>query len=93
MDDANIITLIGDDGEEVKFEYLDTIEYEDSEYVVLTPYSDDEDVDEEELAVDILKIQHEKDGDDTFIVEENESVLEAVFDMFREKFDEESDES
>jgi uncharacterized protein YrzB (UPF0473 family) len=87
----NIIVLIDEFGEEVKFEYLDTIEYEDSEYVVLTPAVEDEAAEDDELRIDILKIEH-VDDEDSFVVEEDEEKLEAVFEIFRQRFDEETDE-
>ena len=38
----NIIVLNDDEGNDVQFEFLDLIEYEDEEYVVLLPVEEDE---------------------------------------------------
>ena len=38
----NIITLTGENGEEVSFEFVDLIEYESREFVVLLPLEDDD---------------------------------------------------
>ena len=45
----NIIILNDEDGNEVEFEFLDLIEYEGEEYVVLLP------VEEEETAVTVAE--------------------------------------
>ena len=39
----NIITLNDEDGNEVDFEFLDLIEYEGNDYVVLLPVEEDSD--------------------------------------------------
>ena len=49
----NIILLNDEDGNEVKFEFLDLIEYGGEEYVVLLPAEEGEDADE----VVILKVE------------------------------------
>jgi len=90
MDDLeNVIVLTDENGEEESFEYLDTVEYSDMEYVVLTPMASEE---SDELEVVILRILHEENGDDSFVTEENPEVLEAVFNIFRERYDEADDE-
>ena len=50
----NIITLNDENGNEVKFEFLDLIEYNDEEYVVLLPMDSEEDDDGE---VVILRLE------------------------------------
>ena len=40
MDEDNIITLNDENGNEVKFEFLDLIPYRQNEYVVLLPIGD-----------------------------------------------------
>lgn len=88
--DDNIIVLIDEDGNELNFEYLDTIEYEDNEYVVLTP-AENENEDDDELRVEILRIES-IDDEDSFVVEEDEEKLEAVFEIFKQRYDEAADE-
>lgn len=41
MELDNIITLQDEDGQDVAFEFLDLVIYEDKEYVVLLPAEDD----------------------------------------------------
>ena len=50
-----IMTLINEDGEEVEYEFIDSITYENAEYVVLLP------VEQEDCEAVILAV--ESDGD------------------------------
>ncbi|MBQ5545443.1 MAG: DUF1292 domain-containing protein [Clostridia bacterium] len=78
----NLVYLCDDEGNEAAFEYLDSIEYEGDEYVVLIS------ADEEEDEVVILKLEETSDDDeegDSFVSVEDEAVAEAVFRIFKEK--------
>ena len=83
----NIIVLNDENGEEVPFEFLDVIEYEGEEYVILLPVEEDE---EDSGEVVILKIEDtESEEEESYVSVEDEEVLSAVFDIFKEKFKEE----
>ena len=75
----NLVYLSDEDGNEVAFEYLDSVEYEGEEYVVLI--STDEDDDE----VVILKVEPTPDDEEDFVTVESEEVAQAVFDIFKER--------
>ena len=76
----NIITLTGEDGREVDFEFLDLIEYEGNEYVVLLS------VDEEEDEVTILRVISDDDSDEeNYEGVQDEDTLRAVFEIFKEQ--------
>ena len=62
----NIVILNDEEGNEVKFEFLDLIELDNEEYVVLLPVT--EEGEEEEGEVEILK---EEDNDDDASEEES----------------------
>ena len=81
---SNIITLNDENGEEVQFEFLDLIEYDGEEYVVLLPVDGDSEV-------VILKIDSaDLDSDEeTYSGVEDDETLQAVFDIFKEKFKDE----
>lgn len=84
----DIVILIGEDGEEVEFEHLDTIEMNGNEYVILLPLDEqDDEVDE----VVILKVDHNEDGEDAFITVDDEEELNEVFEEFKERMEEEYD--
>lgn len=83
----NIITLNDEDGNAVDFEFLDLIEYLGKEYVVLYPCENEDD---EAGEVVILEVE----DDDTVVEEsyksvEDTEVLNAVFEIFKEKFKDE----
>ena len=41
-DDMNIITLTDEEGNQVDFEFIDLVEYEGKEYIVLLPTEEEE---------------------------------------------------
>jgi uncharacterized protein YrzB (UPF0473 family) len=82
----NIIVLNDENGEEVPFEFLDLIEYEGEEYVVLLPVEEDEEADE----VVILKLEDtESEDEESYVSVDDEEVLNKIFEMFKEKFKDE----
>lgn len=76
----NIISLTDPEGNEVPFEFLDLVEYEGGKYVVLLP------LDEEEEEVIILLLEEGEDDTESYISVEDEKTLNAVFEIFKEKF-------
>ena len=84
---SNIIVLNDENGNEVQFEFLDLIEYDSEEYVVLLPVEEDE---EEAGEVVILKVEDtESEEEESYVSVEDEEILNKVFDMFKEKFKDE----
>ena len=59
----NIVILNDEDGNEVKFEFLDLVELDDEEYVILLPVIDDG-VEEEEILNKVFEIFKERFKDD-----------------------------
>ena len=47
----NIIVLNDEEGKEVQFEFLDLIEYEDEEYVILLPIEEENEEDAGEVVI------------------------------------------
>lgn len=84
----NIIILNDENGEEVPFEFLDVVEYEGEEYVVLLPVEEDEEDDDGEVV--ILKIEDtESEEEESYVSVDDEDVLNRVFEIFKEKFKDE----
>ena len=77
----NIVYLSDEEGNEIAFEYLDYVEYEGSEYVVLASTEEDDD------EVVILKVEPVPDNDEEedLVAVENEETAQAVFDIFKER--------
>ena len=87
----NIVILNDEEGNEVKFEFLDLIELDDEEYVVLLPMT--EDGEEEEGEVVILKVEDTDDDseEESYVSIEDEDILNKVFEIFKEKFKDDFD--
>lgn len=83
----NIIVLNDEQGNEVPFEFLDLIEYEGEEYVVLLPVEEEDDGESE---VVILKLEdNDSETEESYVSVDDEDVLNEVFAIFKEKFKEE----
>lgn len=83
----NIIVLNDEQGNEVQFEFLDLVELDNEEYVVLLPINDDGEEDEGEVV--ILKIEDNEDEnseEESYVSVEDEAILNQVFEIFKEKF-------
>lgn len=74
----HIIQLQDDQGNDVDFEHLMTLQHEGSYYVLLEAVADMEDCLEGEAV--ILKIDQDEQGEDIYITIEDEEELKAVFD-------------
>ena len=79
----NIIVLNDEEGNEAEFEFLDLIEYEGEEYVVLLPAEEADDAGE----VVILKLEDtESEEEESYVSVDDEDTLNKVFEIFKEKF-------
>lgn len=76
----NYITLTDDDGEDISFEILDEIEMNGRIFAVLIPF-DDEDGDV--VILEIIPSDNSKD--DEYISVEDEELLNAVFEEFKNR--------
>lgn len=83
----NVVILNDENGNEVKFEFLDLVELDNEEYVVLLPVT-------EEGEVVILKVEDtddENSDEESYVSIEDEEVLNKVFEIFKEKFKDDFD--
>ena len=72
-EEESILTLTDENGEDMDFEYLDCIEYEGTEYLVLMPADDDSN------EIVILAIEPVDEENENYLAVEDEAVLEAVY--------------
>ena len=79
--EAPLITLEDEEGNEMEFEFLDIVEYEGEEYIVLI--ENNEDADE----VVILKINPIDDETEEYLSIEDEELLDKLFDIFKKKYE------
>ena len=86
-----IIELTDEDGVTTQFEYLTTIDYENEKYVVLMVLEDEEQ-DDEEGEVLILKIEQDPETqEDIYVTVDDENVSNAVFQLFLDMMEEEDE--
>lgn len=81
----NIITLTDGNGNDMYFEFLDLIEYQGKEYVVLLP------ADETAEEVVILEVEKTEQKEEVYCSVDDEDILMKVFGIFKEKFKDEFD--
>ena len=84
-EEPTILTLHDDEGNEEQFEFLDVIEYQDEQYIVLFP------LEEEDMEIVILRVEEIEgnDEEEAYVAVEDEAVLDAVYGIFKERFKDE----
>ena len=78
QEEESILTLTDENGVETNFEYMDCIEYEGIEYLVLMPEDSNEIV--------ILEVQPVDEENENYIAVESEEILDAVYGIFKERY-------
>ncbi len=92
MDREDIVELVDEDGNEVRFEHLMTLENGGKSYICLVPVEPMEDVAEDELV--ILRIETDDEGNDVYATIDDDEELDAAFEKYLEiaEADDEDDE-
>lgn len=86
---SDFITIVDDDGNEYELEVLSELEYNGCTYLAVIPAADSQE--ELELEVSILK-STEENGESILSAIEDETELEAVYDLIMESlYDEDED--
>ncbi|MGE5473029.1 MAG: DUF1292 domain-containing protein [Ignavibacteriales bacterium] len=85
----DVLVLMDDEGNETEFEYLDTVEMNNKEYVVLLPMVEEESEPAEEVL--ILKVEQDENGEDVFSSVDDEKELNEVFEQFKQQAGDEFD--
>ncbi len=78
-----IVTMTGEDGEEINFLFLDLVEYEGKDYAIMAQIVDGEP--EQEAVILEVVPPTEEDGIESYEGVEDEEVLQAVFAVFQER--------
>ena len=87
---SDFITIVDEDGVEYELEVLTTLEWNGNSYMAVIPAGEDKD--EFELEVSVLK-SVEEDGESILTAIEDESELQAVYDLIMDSlYEEEEDE-
>ena len=87
-EESNIIILNDENGNEIKFEFLDLISLDEEEYVVLLPVLEEGEEDDGEVV--ILRLEEsDSDTEESYVSVDDEEILNKVFQIFKEKFKDE----
>ena len=79
-EETSILTLTDENGQDVDFEYLDCIEYQGKEYLVLMP------ADSISTEIVILEVEPVDEENENYLSVQNEDLLNAVYEILKEKF-------
>ena len=79
-EESCILTLTDEDGQEVDFEYLDSVDYDGKEYLVLMP------ADQAETQIVILEVEPVDEENENYLSVSDEAVLDAVYGIFKERY-------
>ena len=77
---SNILTLTDENGEDTEFEYLDCVEYEGKEYIILMPAVEDSN------EIVILEVQPVDEENENYLSVGDEKILDAVYGIFKERY-------
>ena len=79
-EESSIITLTDENGVETDFEFMECIEYQGTEYLVLLP------AEEESAEVVILEVEPVDEENENYLSVEDEATLTAVYEIFKDHF-------
>ena len=79
-EEISLLSLTDEEGNEVEFELIDSVDYEGAEYLILLP------PEEEAAEVVSLEVEPHKDGTESYLSVDDEATLNAVFAIFKERF-------
>ena len=79
-EEVSTLTLTDENGVDTTFEYLDCIEYEGKEYLILMPMEDES----EEIV--ILEVEPVDEELENYLAVEDEATLDAVYAIFKERY-------
>ena len=79
-EESNILMLTDENGEDVEFEYLDCVEYNGMEYLILMP------ADENSSEIVILQVEPVDEENENYLSVSDENVLNAVYDIFKDRY-------
>ena len=79
-EESSVLTLTDENGQDIDFEYLDCIDYEGKEYLVLMP------ADEAATEIVILAVEPVDEETENYLSVADENILNAVYGIFKERF-------
>ena len=85
----DFVTLIDEDGNEVEFEHIDTVEYEGVTYLAFIPAELSV---EEDAEVVIMQVVTDENGEEMLEGVEDDDIADAVFNIVMERAEAEDEE-
>ena len=85
----DFVTLIDEDGNEVEFEHIDTVEYEGVTYLAFIPAELSV---EEDAEVVIMQVVTDENGEEQLEGVEDDDIADAVFNIVMERAEAEDEE-
>ena len=85
----DFVTLIDEDGNEVEFEHIDTVEYEGVTYLAIIPAELSV---EEDAEVVIMQVVTDENGEELLEGVEDDDIADAVFNIVMERAEAEDEE-
>ena len=79
-EETSIITLTDENGEDTDFEYLDCIEYNGVEFLVLIPAEEDSN------EIVILQVEPVDEENENYLAVNDEKILNAVYEIFKNRW-------
>ena len=79
-EEVSVLTLTDENGADIDFEYLDCIEYQGKEYLILMPMED------ESNEIVILEVEPVDEENENYLAVNDEDVLDSVYAIFKERF-------
>jgi uncharacterized protein YrzB (UPF0473 family) len=78
-EETSLLTLADENGNETEFEYLDCIEYQGKEYLVLIPVQEDNQL----VILEVVPVDEENES---YQAVEDEAILSAVYEIFKDRY-------
>ena len=88
----NFVTLTDEEGNDIELEYIDALEHNGTTYMAFFPAVEEDEADEEDLGLVILK-SIMVDGEEQLSTLDSDEELQRVYDLFMEQLMDEDDEN
>ncbi len=75
-----ILILTDENGEDTRFEYLDSVDYNGKEYLVLMP------AEEPSTEIVILEVEPVDEETENYLSVTDDAILDAVYGIFKERY-------
>ena len=89
MEFDNVIELVDEEGQTVRFEIIMSVPYGGEDYVLLAPVEPTEDMDEDEVLV--LRITNDDNGEEIYVSVDDDDLVQKVFEKYLQMVEEEDE--